>query len=224
MKHVAFTPSGRGLWPVLGVVLGLLLAGCSGEADKNSGPQWVSFPDQVKGIAVTAPRPLESFDLVDQEGKVFNKARVQGQWSLLFFGYTYCPDVCPTSLTLLAEMFDVMAEQNMADDYQGVFVSVDPKRDTVSLLKEYTAYFHPKIIGVTGQDKAIASVAGLMGALYYREPGRGDEDYLISHSAKLHVINPAGQMVAALPSDKSPDELVALFKTIKTMKIKDAKP
>ncbi|ABK43584.1 electron transport protein SCO1/SenC [Magnetococcus marinus MC-1] len=224
MKSVANGLKRWGIWPILGLFMGLLLVACSQPAEKKGAPQWVAVPAALKGIALQGPRPVTQFQLVDEQGQPFDQSRLLGKWSLIFFGYTYCPDVCPTSLTLLAEMFELMGAQQLAEAYQGLFISVDPQRDSVELLKEYTGYFHSAIMGVTGTPAAIAGVAGQMGALYYREPGRSDTDYLISHSAKLHVVNPAGQLVALLPSERSPEALVELLKTLKTMKIKDVKP
>ena len=98
------------------------------------------------GTALPEPRALPDFALVDQAGRPFGRARFEGRWSLLFTGFTHCPDVCPTTLALMAELRRRVAR----DDLQFVFVSVDPERDTPEVVARYLAHFDPALVGATG--------------------------------------------------------------------------
>ena len=147
------------------------------------------------------------FTLQSANGPV-SLADFRGKVVLLYFGYTSCPDICPTSLALMQGALHRLEPAEL-ERVQGLFVSVDPQRDTPQRLAEYTAYFHPAITGVTGTPEAVAEAAGQYGAVYRRVESDSDMGYLVDHSSATYVIDPAGELHAVLPHGTPPAEIVA---------------
>jgi protein SCO1/2 len=125
---------------------------------------------------------------------------------LVFFGYTYCPDVCPTTLAVMASAFDKMGKR--ADRIAPLFISVDPKRDTPEKLKTYLASFSPRFVGLTGSPDAIASVAKEY-RVYYREHQEENGSYTVDHSGIIYLMDPDGAFVTNYSLDTAPDALAA---------------
>lgn len=136
------------------------------------------------------PRDMGEFALVDHHGKPFTPERLEGQWSLVFFGFTFCPDICPTTMTFLNELTGSL-EGTEAEDTQIVMVTVDPARDTVEQLSTYVPYFNPEFTGVTGEFLDIHRFATTLNTPFRKVPGQGD-DYQVDHSANVVLINPKG--------------------------------
>jgi cytochrome oxidase Cu insertion factor (SCO1/SenC/PrrC family) len=132
------------------------------------------------------------FSLTDQTGKRVSEKDFLGRYMLVFFGYTYCPDVCPTELQVMMAALASMGEQ--AARIQPVFVSIDPERDTPSVLKSYVENFGPQLIGLTGSAEEIASVAKAY-RVYYAKAGKGGSDYLMDHSSVIYLMGPDGRFV-----------------------------
>lgn len=146
------------------------------------------------------------FTLQGARGKVALQD-FRGKVMLLYFGYTYCPDVCPTSLALLAQALSSLTPEELAR-VQAIFVSVDPERDSVERLAEYAPFFHPAIVGATGTPAQIAAVAAQYGASYAKQPPNADGLYAVDHSSLTSVIDPEGRLVASLPHGSSPQQIV----------------
>ncbi|MFK7975319.1 MAG: SCO family protein [Halioglobus sp.] len=136
------------------------------------------------------PRDIGDFALLDHHGKPFTPERLEGQWSLLFFGFTFCPDICPTTMAFL-NSFAASLEGTEAQDTQIIMVSVDPARDTVEQLAIYVPYFNPEFTGVTGEFLDIHRFATALNTPFRKVPGQG-EDYQVDHSANIVLINPKG--------------------------------
>jgi len=136
------------------------------------------------------PRSLGEFELVDHRGEPFRPERLRGHWSLLFFGFTYCPDICPTTMAFLND-FVAGLEPDEALDTEVVMVSVDPARDTVEQLAGYVPFFNPDFTGVTGEFLDIHRFATALNTPFRKVPGSGDE-YQVDHSANVVLINPRG--------------------------------
>jgi protein SCO1/2 len=136
------------------------------------------------------PRDIGEFALVDHHGAVFDAGRLKGQWTVIFFGFTHCPDVCPTTLSELARLADQL-EDSEADATQVVMVTVDPARDTPDRLSEYVPYFNPDFIGVTGEFEQILTVAQRLNAPF-RKVSAADGSYQMEHSANVVLMNPMG--------------------------------
>jgi protein SCO1/2 len=149
--------------------------------------------------AFLTPKPLREFALTDQNNNVFDLDRLKGSWSFLFFGFTHCPDICPSTLARLSELRGQLTKGvNGSKNIQFAFISVDPKRDTAAILKQYTAYFDPSIVGVTGSELEIRNLTGQLGAQFELESGKDKESYQVYHTSALFLINPQGQYVASL--------------------------
>src|SRR5690606_29893812 len=149
-------------------------------------------------VMFSQPRDIGEFALTDDNGVAFNPASLRGQWSLLFFGYTYCPDICPTTMVLLNQFYGKL-EPQLKKDTQIIMVSVDPARDDVAKLNEYVRYFNPKFRGVTGEFMALQKFATSLSIPFAKVPGGGDH-YLIDHSGSIALINPNGHYVGFFKS------------------------
>ncbi|MEW8625111.1 MAG: SCO family protein [Candidatus Thiodiazotropha sp.] len=136
------------------------------------------------------------FALTDHNNATFRLSQLQGKLVLLSFGYTYCPDICPTELAKLALVFDILKEQS--DRLQGVFISLDPGRDTPAVLSDYVGYFNSGFVGLTGSESAVDRVAQQYRVKYRRHEKAGG-DYSIDHSANLYLIDQMGVLTAVIP-------------------------
>jgi protein SCO1/2 len=146
---------------------------------------------QANGLyLLQTPRNFGEISLVDHHGEPFTRARFEGKWSLVFFGFTYCPDICPTTMAFL-DKFMASLEGTEVEDTQVVMVSVDPARDTVEQLAQYVPFFNPEFIGVTGEFLDIHRFATALNTPFRKVPGQ-DENYLVDHSANVVLINPRG--------------------------------
>ena len=146
---------------------------------------------KINGLyLLQTPRDIGEFSLVDHHGEPFNPERFKGRWSLVFFGFTFCPDICPTTLTFLNQ-FMASLEGTEAADTQVVMVSVDPARDTVEKLSTYVPYFNPDFLGVTGEFMDVHRLATALNTPFRKVMGEGD-DYQVDHSANVVLINPRG--------------------------------
>ena len=165
---------------VLLVALTLALAGCGPD-----GPQF-------KASDVTGTGFGRDFALADHTGKARTLADFRGKAVVLFFGYTQCPDVCPTTLAALAEAMRRLGPD--AARVQVLFVTIDPERDTAELLSHYVTAFDPSFLGLSGDAEATARTAKEFKILYQKQPGRTPETYTMDHSAGTFVFDPAGRL------------------------------
>lgn len=153
------------------------------------------------------------FTLEDGSGKTVTQADFRGKYMLVYFGYTFCPDVCPTTLNAVADAMDRLGPE--ASKLRPVFITVDPRRDTPSVVKQYAAAFSPQIVGLTGTPAEIAQVAKEY-RVYYAEhrTGPGPNDYSMDHSSVLYLMGPKGQFVAPLRADQSGEEIAKQLKQL----------
>lgn len=162
-------------------------------------------------------RPLSPFTLMDQDGQPFGNERLQGQWSFLFFGYTHCPDVCPTTLTSLNEAMGLIAASGNTKDTQVIFISVDPDRDDIDQLKDYVKYFNPNFLGLTGTPAAIDALTSALGILHIKAPNPNDpKNYLVDHTATVLLVNPKGELLALFGAPHHADKISADFNSLRT--------
>jgi protein SCO1/2 len=143
-------------------------------------------------------KPLQPFRLQTGAGKEFDLDNLKGKYTLLFFGYTSCPDICPTTMYEMKKLYAMLEKDKLQNSYQVVFVSVDPRRDTLRRLEEYVAYFNKSFIGATGADEQIATLAKQLGASYEIEDNGKSKDYSVSHTGVIFVINPGAKFAAIL--------------------------
>lgn len=132
----------------------------------------------------------------------------RGKVTLLYFGYTYCPDVCPTALTATAAALKQLTPEERAK-VAVLFISVDPERDTPAHLKEYAAFFDPAIVGATGSAEQVATVARQYGVFYAKQKTNTAGGYVVDHTSETYVVDPAGQLASRLPHGAPPDQVVA---------------
>jgi protein SCO1/2 len=170
--------------------------------------------DLTTGTFLVPSRELPDFSLIDQQGRVFGSANLRGHWSLLFFGYTNCPDFCPTTLTTLAAMQKRLRAAKASVLPQVIFVSVDAKRDTPAQLAQYVPYFDPEFIGLTAADQpSIEAVAKKLGVSVIIQPASNGA-YTVDHSGAIFVFNPGGRLTAILSGPFSVEALQGDFQRI----------
>lgn len=166
----------------------------------------LAFRDQAKGVA---GGPLAAaiggkFSLIDQNGKTVTDGDLKGKWQLVFFGYTHCPDICPTSLNELSLALDKLGAKKK--DVGIVFISVDPERDTPDVLKSYVGAFGGPIVALTGTQEAVAQAAKDYRVYFAKHP-RADGGYDMDHSALIYVMDPQGRFTATFTPDTAPDDI-----------------
>jgi len=195
------TPPRRILYATMGLLLAVLLLGAGGLL-------WLSGSGGNSPISIGGP-----FTLEDGSGKPVTDRDFRGKYMLVYFGYTFCPDVCPTTLNAVADAMDKMGPA--ADRIRPVFITVDPKRDTPAVVKQYAAAFGPSITGLTGTPEEIAAAAKEY-RVYYAEhrTGSGPNDYSMDHSSVLYLMGPDGGFIAPVRADLSGDEIAANLKKL----------
>ena len=137
------------------------------------------------------------FSLTDHTGTQRSLADFRGQVVLVYFGYTYCPDVCPTDLVEIAQLLSVLGER--ADQVQPLFITVDPERDTAAHLSNYLPHFHPRLLGLTGSVEEIRAVADRYRAYFAKVPRPGNGFYGMDHSANFYLLDREGKFAGSLP-------------------------
>lgn len=164
-------------------------------------------PIELQSGTVLLPlRPVAGFDLLNQHGTAFTQAEFAGHWSLVFAGFTECPDICPTTLTTLNRVYDSLGSRR--DNLQLVLLTVDPERDTQEKLARYLEFFNPEFVGVTGEPAQLQILYDSLGVKRIRIPGaRGI--YSVDHSASLLLVSPGGQLAGYFMPPFSVTQLTA---------------
>ncbi|KAG8901428.1 Cu-binding protein [Tulasnella sp. 403] len=184
---------------------------------------------ELANVKTGRPKVGGPFSLIDQDGKPFTESNLLGKWSLVYFGFTNCPDICPDELDKMGVVVDLIEKQYGADKVLPVFVSVDPARDSVTQVKKYLSEFHPKMVGLTGsyddvkkmckayrvyfstppdvkQGKQVAVYAGVQTLTY-----PSGEDYLVDHSIYFYLMDPEGQFVNAFGKSNTASDVKLKF-------------
>lgn len=175
---------------LIGAALAALLAGAL-VANQMSAPRTQAL---VAGTRLPQPRDIADFNLTDQSGKPVHKADWQGRWTLIFPGFTTCPDVCPTTLRFLQQLRTSLGPQ--AEHLRIVFLSVDPERDTPARLHAYLQSFDPSFVGVTAPEPQLAAIAKSLSVIYAKVPYKTGTDYTMDHSAALVLLDPQVRVAA----------------------------
>lgn len=172
---------------------------------------WVQINGASK-MPAAPPTVGGPFELVDQTGKTVRDADFRGKFLLIYFGYTFCPDVCPTELSTMAQALDRLGPA--ADAVQPLFVSIDPERDVPTHMAEYVPLFHPRLIGLTGTKEQTAAAAKAYRVYAARAPGweKAGADYLMDHSSFIYWMDRDGKFLAAFPARTAPDAMAARMK------------
>ncbi len=152
------------------------------------------------------------FRLVDHNGKTRTERDFRGKILLVYFGFTHCPDICPTDLMAIGDALKTLGP--LAGQVQPLFISLDPKRDTQDLLATYVDSFHENLIGLTGDETAIQRAAHAYKVYFKKVPGRGEDDYGIDHSAYIYLMDRAGKFIGVFPPSTPPDRIVTVLKPL----------
>jgi protein SCO1/2 len=171
---------------------------------------------EIAGYVLPASRELPAIELVDEQGAPFRSADFRGGWSFLYFGYTYCPDVCPLTLVELAAVKRQLAAGSFAESTTFYLVSVDPRRDTPARLREYVAYFDTELRGLTGTPETLAAFAAATETLFEVPQEPSGDNYLVSHSSNVVLLDPEGRFHAVFTPPHEPAALAADFAEVVT--------
>ncbi|MCK5878011.1 MAG: SCO family protein [Candidatus Marithrix sp.] len=175
-----------------------------------------TVPDELIGILRPEARSLQDFNLMTQNQSKFNLESFKDKWTLLFFGYTFCPDICPTTLAVLQKVYANL-EPDVLANTQVVFISVDPERDTLEGLAKYIAYFGKDFIGATGEVVEIDKLVSQTGAGYIKDSAVDNENYQISHTSTIFLINPKMQLHAGFAQPHIPETIVRQYNLIRNL-------
>ena len=160
----------------------------------------------LHGTRFSEPRPLQPFTLSDHTGKPFGIEQLMGKWSFVFFGYTHCPDVCPTTMSVLNSVANRLGDSAPAVQY--IFVSVDPERDTPGQLGQFVTWFNGDFVGVTGTDQELENLTRQLGVVYMRIPDEKQAGgYTVDHTASVLLFDPDGRFHAVFSAPLNAAEL-----------------
>ena len=163
------------------------------------GMRWYYLGGQEQLSSVGGP-----FELIDHTGELRSDKDFLGQYMLIYFGYTFCPDVCPVSLQAASDILDILPE-NMAGQIQPIMISIDPERDTPEQMSEYVANFHPRTVGLTGTPEQILEISKAYAVI--AEKASDDENYLMDHTSMFFLIGPDGVYLDRFSSLADPEAL-----------------
>jgi protein SCO1/2 len=186
----------RALWGALLLTALVPLAGCS-----------PSEQPPLAGAKLGGP-----FTLTDQDGRKVSDTAFAGKYRLIYFGYTFCPDICPVDVQTLMKGYRKLedGDPELAAKIQPIFITIDPARDTPDKVRQFVRAFHPKLIGLTGTEAEIADVAKKFAIYYIKQPAvAGTEGYLMDHSRQAMLFGPKGEPLALITQDKDADTVVA---------------
>lgn len=174
----------------------LTLAACGGPQGK--GENQAAHQGNLVGARIGGP-----FTLTDQDGAKRSWNDFNGQYRIVYFGYSYCPDVCPVDLQRIAQGYRMFEQQSpeRAAKVQPIFITLDPERDTPEVLKNYVSAFHPRLIGLTGTPEEIAAVAKAFVVVYGKEKAEDSTGYLVNHSRTPYLFGPDGAPIQLMPVD-----------------------
>lgn len=221
------------VYAMVSVVIALGYAGISHAQTSATGTQAPQFiigdhsGSEDNMLELRRRRPVPAFNLVDQHGNPFTQEQMQGKWTILFFGYTHCPDYCPTTLAALRGALRRLQRENpkLGGSIQVVFISVDPFRDTPAVLADYVSYFSPQFIGATGATAELKRFTTLLGISYdyadgvtgspvadttHRPPG----DYVVDHSADFYVFDDHARLLVWVEPPHTTHRVTSMLKSI----------
>ena len=157
---------------------------------------------------------INDFNLTDHKGEKFTQERLRNKWTLAFFGYTFCPDICPLTMASIKQFHDLLEEQTESADVQVIMISVDPNRDTPEKLSSYVGFFNPSFIGLTGEYASLYSMAREMN-IAFSYVRVDDENYLVNHNGEILLLDPEGDNVGFFKPPYQPGLMMENFLAMK---------
>lgn len=214
MSNEASTTPGR-LTPILFVIVTIVAAAAGAWVAMSLLPSGPPPAAELRaGTLLPNPKPLADFALTAQDGAPLSAERLRGRWTFVAFGFTACPDVCPTTMANLAALSDRLAEAG-APAARFLFVSVDPERDTPEGIGRYVRYFNAGFLGATGSHEELRALTRQLGVLYARAPQQDTAmGYLVDHSASILLLDPQVRLAAIFSTPHRPDDMAADFAAI----------
>lgn len=194
------------------IIIAAVMAGIwLGYSTQNLDQTGADKTPSIQGAILPRARALKEVSLQSTNNQPFTLKDFKNHWSLVFVGYTNCPDVCPNTLLVLSQVEKLMVEQDLAPPHV-IFISIDPQRDKPELIDQYVKYFNNNFIGITGDKKNLASITKQMSVVYAKAPGAdgtiSDENYLMDHSSSLILLNPEGQVQSILSAPHTPMQII----------------
>ncbi len=190
----------RCLSRAIAALAALLIAACSPGAGAGAGDP------PLQGATIGGP-----FTLTDQNGRRVSDTDFDGKYRLIYFGYTFCPDICPVDLQLIGRGLAAFekSDAGRAAKVQPIFITTDPERDTPQVMKDYVSNFHPRLIGLTGKPDEIGAVAKRYGVYYSKRENEGSSDYLVDHVRVALLFDPQGKPIVIVPHDQGVEGVVS---------------
>ena len=214
LKHLS---NSKFLIPAM-VVLAILAAGTgfyvSLKQSQNQQQANIPTTPNIEGLFWPKPKQMNDFNTLDHNGTKFGVEQLTGKWSFIFFGYTHCPDVCPITMSVMADVYQKLMNEHK--DIQTIFVSVDPDRDTTEKLAQYVSYFNEDFIGLGGDKEKVDSLTKQIGVAYYLNNAEQNEDYLVDHSASIFLFDPKARMIGKLSAPHESNKIIKQFTDIRT--------
>ncbi len=195
----------RGLFFIgsFALILFFTVAAAAFFAWKTNSNEHIKAPEELEDYLFWQAKQLGDFTLIGADNQRLDLDSLKDKWSFVFFGYTQCPDVCPMTLAVLGSAFTLLEQKpDIHMEIQGIFVSVDPKRDSPERLREYASYFGSEFSGFTGSTEQINVFTRQMGALYAvhdAEPGDDPDTYLVTHNSAIFLVDPRGRLYGRFP-------------------------
>ena len=186
-------------WLLVGVILSICIS-CGSGSDVGTVP------------AVADVAPKRSFSLIDQHGRRVAESDFSGEWLLVFFGFTHCPDVCPVTLARVKASLDLLGSE--ASQVRVLFITVDPERDTADVLDRYLESFGPEFVGLTGTSAEIETVKSTFGGYAAHQASTDSGEYQVDHSATLYLVDPEGRLSRQFSSQTDPSQLAESLRGI----------
>jgi len=190
------------------------------KMQNSNSAKTIIIPPGLESIALNRAFPISPFNLIDHNQQVFSEKSFQGKWSFIFFGFTNCPDICPTTLATMQQVWKNLEQpetNNKLNSYpkQMLLVTVDPNRDLPAVLKSYVEYYHSEFIGITGPLLEITKLTKQLGVLYaYDNHGKSDGSYSVDHSAQIYLIDPHANLRAIFSAPHNSKKISENFLTL----------
>ena len=216
-ENMQHTPAQkRGILLTVGVLVLFMIAVLAGFLNKMGQPRVITDNElQINGaIKLERPRILDEFELLADTGEVFRTTELEGRWTLVFFGFTHCPDVCPTTLATLNNFYQTLDEATR-EDTDILLVSVDPQRDQPAQLHDYVRYFNPEFHGVTGEFLSLKRFANQLNVPFNKVPLE-DGSYTVDHGSQVVLINPRGHYHGFFKAPLDPAKMKLTYRSMRT--------